>query len=40
MGAAQAHTQFPDLLTAAERGQSTIITRYGRPMAALVPIEA
>jgi antitoxin (DNA-binding transcriptional repressor) of toxin-antitoxin stability system len=25
---------------AAERGQSTIITRHGHPVAALVPIEA
>jgi prevent-host-death family protein len=30
--------QFPDLLVAAERGQSTIITKNGRPVAALVPI--
>jgi prevent-host-death family protein len=26
------------LLTAAEKGRSTIITRHGRPVAALVPI--
>ncbi len=37
-GAEEARNQLPDLLAAAEKGQSTIITRHGRPVAALVPI--
>jgi prevent-host-death family protein len=39
-GAEEARSQLPDLLDAAEKGQSTVITRHGRPIAALVPIEA
>jgi prevent-host-death family protein len=39
-GAEEARNQLPDLLEAAEKGLSTIITRHGRPVAALVPIEA
>ena len=39
-GAEEARNQLPDLLAAAEKGESTIITRHGRPVAALVPIEA
>lgn len=39
-GAEEARNQLPDLLDAAEQGRSTIITRHGRPVAALVPIEA
>ena len=39
-GAEEARNQLPDLLAAAENGQSTIITRHGRPIAALVPIDA
>lgn len=39
-GAEEARNQLPELLEAAERGQSTIITRHGRPVAALMPIEA
>jgi prevent-host-death family protein len=39
-GAEEARNQLPDLLAAAERGRSTIITRHGRAVAALVPIEA
>jgi prevent-host-death family protein len=38
-GAEEARSQLPDLLTAAQAGQSTIITRHGRPVAALVPID-
>jgi prevent-host-death family protein len=38
-GAEEARNQLPDLLDAAERGESTVITRRGRPVAALVPIE-
>src|SRR3954454_13222200 len=39
-GAEEARNQLPDLLDAAEQGRSTIITRHGRPVAALVSIEA
>ena len=39
-GAEEARNQLPHLIDAAEAGQSTIITRHGRPVAALVPIEA
>ena len=39
-GAEEARNQLPDLLEAAEKGRSTVITRRGRPVAALVPIEA
>jgi len=39
-GAEEARNQLPGLLEAAEKGRSTIITRHGRPVAALVPIAA
>jgi prevent-host-death family protein len=39
-GAEEARKQLPDLLEAAEKGRSTIITRHGRPVAVLVPVEA
>src|SRR5436190_3537943 len=39
-GAEEARNELPDLLAAAEKGRSTIITRHGRPVAALVPIDA
>jgi prevent-host-death family protein len=39
-GADEARRQLPALLKAAEQGQTTIITRHGRPVAALVPIAA
>jgi len=39
-GAEEARSQLPDLLQAAEKGQATIITRHGRPVAALMPIAA
>ncbi len=38
-GAEEARNELPHLLEAAEGGQSTVITRRGRPVAALVPIE-
>lgn len=38
-GADEARKQLPDLLEAAEGGRSTIITRHGRPVAVLVPID-
>jgi prevent-host-death family protein len=39
-GAEEARNQLPGLLDAAEKGRSAIITIHGRPVAALVPIEA
>jgi prevent-host-death family protein len=39
-GAEEARNELSDLLDAAEKGRSTIITRHGRPVAALVPIGA
>jgi prevent-host-death family protein len=39
-GAEEARNQLPDLLAAAEKGRSTIITRHGKPVAALVPVDA
>jgi prevent-host-death family protein len=39
-GAEEARNQLPELLEAAEKGRSTIITRHGRPVAALMPIDA
>ena len=39
-GAEEARNQLPDLLDAAEQGKSTIITRRGKPIAAIVPIDA
>jgi prevent-host-death family protein len=38
-GAEEARNQLPDLLAAAENGHSTVITKHGRPVAAIVPIE-
>jgi prevent-host-death family protein len=38
-GAEEARNQLPDLLEAAEKGRSTIITKHGRAVAALVPLE-
>lgn len=38
-GAEQARDQLPHLLEAAEKGRSAIITKHGRPVAALVPID-
>jgi len=37
-GAEEARSQLPALLEAAAQGHSTIITRHGRPVAALVPV--
>lgn len=39
-GAEEARSHLPELLEAAESGQPTIITRHGRPVAALVPMTA
>ena len=38
-GAEEARNQLPDLLESAEKGRSTIITKHGRPVAALVPLK-
>ena len=37
-GAEEARNHLPELLDAAEQGQTTIITRRGKPVAALVPV--
>jgi prevent-host-death family protein len=37
-GAEEARNRLPELLAAAEKGHSTIITRHGRPVAVLMPI--
>jgi len=39
-GAEEARNQLPELLDAAENGRSTIITKHGRPVAAIVPLDA
>jgi len=39
-GAEEARSQLPELLTAAQHGRQTIITRHGRPVAALMPVSA
>lgn len=38
-GAEEARKQFSEILAAAERGDATIITKYGRPIAALIPVD-
>jgi prevent-host-death family protein len=38
-GVEDARSQLPALLVEAERGHSTIITRHGRSIAAIVPVE-
>ena len=37
-GAEEARSQLPELLTAAQQGRQTIITRHGRPVVKLTPI--
>lgn len=37
-GAEAARTHLPELLERAHRGSPTVITRHGRPYAALVPV--
>ena len=39
-GAEEARNRLPDLLEAAEKGRSTIITKRGRPVAVLAPVAA
>jgi prevent-host-death family protein len=38
-GAEEARNQLPALIEAAADGRSTVITRHGRPVAAVVPID-
>lgn len=38
-GVEDARSQLPSLLAEAQRGRSTLITRHGRPIAAIVPVE-
>ena len=38
-GAEDARNELPQLLQAAEQGRATVITRRGRPVAALVPMS-
>jgi prevent-host-death family protein len=40
IGAESARSQLPALLEQAHRGSPTVITRYGKPYAAVVPVEA
>lgn len=40
IGAKKARGQLAALLDAAEKGDPTIITRHGRPVAALIPVDA
>jgi prevent-host-death family protein len=39
-GAEEARAQLPELLTAAQQGRHTIITRHGKPVAVLMPASA
>jgi prevent-host-death family protein len=39
-GAEEARNHIPHLLDAAEKGESTIISKHGRPVAVLTPIGA
>lgn len=38
-GVEEARRQLPALLAEAEKGRSTVITRHGRSIAAIVPVE-
>lgn len=40
MQAREAKAKFAELLQTAERGESVTITRHGKPVAMIVPIEA
>ena len=39
VGAYEAKTHFPKLLDWVERGEKLTITRHGKPVARLVPVE-
>ncbi len=38
MGAEEARKMFPSLVESASRGKTTIITKHGKPYAAVVPV--
>jgi prevent-host-death family protein len=38
-GAEEARSQLPTLLDSAEHGRATIITRHGRPVAVVAPVD-
>jgi prevent-host-death family protein len=38
-GAETARTRLPELIERAHRGQPTVITRHGKPYAAVVPVD-
>ncbi len=40
MQAREAKAKFAELLQSAERGESVTITRHGKPVARIVPIES
>ena len=40
LGAEQARKRLPELLDQAHRGEATVITKHGKPYAALVPVSA
>lgn len=40
VGAEEARKQFAEILSRASQGSTTIITRRGRPCAAVVPLDA
>ena len=40
VGAEQARQQLPKLLDDARRGETTIVTKWGKPYAAIVPLDA
>jgi prevent-host-death family protein len=39
VGAFEAKTQFSALIKAAEHGESTVVTKNGKPVARIVPFE-
>ena len=38
-GSEEARNELPELIEDAQHGRSTIITRHGKPLAALVPLD-
>jgi prevent-host-death family protein len=38
-GAEEARAHLPELLERAHRGRATVVTRHGKPYAAIVPVE-
>lgn len=39
-GVEEARSELPQILQQAEKGEPTVITRHGRPVAAIVPLSA